>query len=38
VAHATGTLSPTGLLLAQSMIEVPDRFVLTPEGRVALAG
>lgn len=36
VAHASGTLSPTAVLLAQSMTEVPDLFVLTHEGRSAL--
>jgi DNA-binding transcriptional LysR family regulator len=36
VAHASGTLSPTAALLAQSMTAVPDRFDLTPEGRAAL--
>jgi DNA-binding transcriptional LysR family regulator len=38
VAHALGSLSPTAMLLAQSMTDVPDRFVLTPEGRSALQG
>jgi LysR family transcriptional regulator, low CO2-responsive transcriptional regulator len=38
VAHASGSLSPTAVLLAKSMTEVPDRFVLTPEGRSALRG
>jgi DNA-binding transcriptional LysR family regulator len=36
VAHATGSLSPTAALLAQSMTAVPDCFDLTPDGRVAL--
>ncbi|MDQ1369629.1 MAG: LysR family transcriptional regulator, low CO2-responsive transcriptional regulator [Acidimicrobiaceae bacterium] len=38
VAHASGALSPTAMLLAQSMTDVPDRFDLTPEGRVSLQG
>ena len=37
VAHASAALSPTALLLARSMTEVPDRFELTDEGRRALA-
>jgi LysR family transcriptional regulator, low CO2-responsive transcriptional regulator len=38
VAHASGNLSPTAVLLAQSMTAVPDCFDLTPEGRAALPG
>ena len=38
VAHASGILSSTAALLAQSMTDVPDRFVLTAEGRAALLG
>jgi DNA-binding transcriptional LysR family regulator len=38
VAHASGALSATAVLLAKSMTEVPDRFVLTDEGRAALRG
>jgi DNA-binding transcriptional LysR family regulator len=33
VSHASRTLSPTAHLLAQSMTEVPNRFVLTFDGR-----
>lgn len=36
VAHASGSLSPTAMLMAESITEVPDRFVLTPEGAAIL--
>lgn len=36
VAHASGSLSPTATLLARSMTDTPDRFVLTDEGRSTL--
>ncbi len=36
VAHASGSLSPTAILLAKSMTDAPDRFVLTEEGRSTL--
>ncbi|MDP9072813.1 MAG: LysR substrate-binding domain-containing protein, partial [Actinomycetota bacterium] len=36
VAHASRTLSPTAHLLARSITEVPNRFVLTAEGRRVL--
>jgi DNA-binding transcriptional LysR family regulator len=38
VAHASASLGPTAMLLARSMAGVPDRFVLTEEGRLTLAG
>lgn len=36
VAHASGPLSPTAALLATTVTDVPDRFVLTQEGRSTL--
>ncbi len=36
VAHASGSLSPTALLMAKSMTEVPDRFVVSLEGAAIL--
>jgi DNA-binding transcriptional LysR family regulator len=38
VVHASGTLSPTAHLLARSMIEIPNLFVLTSDGRRLLQG
>ena len=38
VAHASGVLSPTAILLARSMTAVPGGFDLTPEGRATLQG
>lgn len=36
VAHSAASLSPTAILLARSMTEATDRFVLTAEGRRVL--
>jgi DNA-binding transcriptional LysR family regulator len=38
VVHGSRTLSPTAVLLARSMTEAPERFVLTADGRRLLAG
>jgi LysR family transcriptional regulator, low CO2-responsive transcriptional regulator len=38
VAHGSGSLSPTAVLLAQSMTTVADCFDLTDDGRAALLG
>jgi DNA-binding transcriptional LysR family regulator len=38
VAHASVALNPTAMLMAQSMTDGPDRFLLTHEGGVALGG
>ncbi|MHB1533851.1 MAG: LysR family transcriptional regulator [Acidimicrobiales bacterium] len=38
VAHASRKLSPTAVLLARSMAEARDRFVLTGDGRRVLLG
>ena len=36
VAHTSGPLSPTAALLATTVTDVPDHFVLTEEGRLTL--